>query len=84
MNLLPAPLPRVEDKSPVWAWVRVRGLVIDSVSSLHSRRAYGRALDHFREWCQASFAEGFTRETVQRHRAHLESRDLSPSSLNGF
>ncbi len=77
--LLPALLPRVEDKSPVWAWVRVRGLVLDSVSSLHSRRAYGRALDEFRYWCEASFADGFTRETVQRYRAHLESRGLSPS-----
>ena len=81
---LPALLPRMEDKSPVWAWVRVRSLVLDSVSSPHSRRAYGRALDDFREWCQASFADGFTRETVQRYRAHLESRNLSPSSLNVY
>ena len=84
MNPLPAVIPQVEDKSPVWAWVRVRGLVLDSVSSPHSRRAYGRALDEFREWCQESFADGFTRETVQRYRAHLESRDLSPSSLNVY
>ena len=84
MSLLPALLPAAEEKSPVWAWVRVRGLVLDSVSSPHSRRAYGRALDEFRNWCQASFADGFTRETVQRYRAHLESRNLSPSSLNVY
>ena len=84
MSLLPALVPAAEDKSPVWAWVRVRGLVLDSVSSPHSRRAYGRALDEFRAWCQESFAAGFTRETVQRYRAHLESRDLSPSSLNVY
>ena len=81
---LPALVPQFEDKSPVWAWVRVRSLVLDSVSSVHSRRAYGRALDEFRNWCEASFADGFTRETVQRYRAHLESRGLSPSSLNVY
>ena len=81
---LPALVLHIEDKSPVWAWVRVRSLVLDSVSSPHSRRAYGRALDEFRSWCQESFADGFTRETVQRYRAHLESRALSPSSLNVY
>ena len=64
--------------------VRVRSLVLDSVTSVHSRRAYGRALDEFRNWGEASFAGGFTRETVQRYRAHLESRGLSPSSLNVY
>jgi hypothetical protein len=37
----------VPEQSPVLGSVRVRALVIDSVSSRHSRRVYARALDDF-------------------------------------
>lgn len=80
MSSLPATLPQTG--TPVWGWVRVRALVLDSVSSPHSRRVYAKALDDFWDWCQQSAAGGFTRETVQRYRAHLEGRGLAPSSLN--
>jgi site-specific recombinase XerD len=62
--------------------VRVRALVLDSVSSPHSRRVYARALDEFGDWCRQSAAAGFTRETVQRYRAYLEGRELAPASRN--
>ncbi len=81
-QLLPVPVPAAEDRAPVWAWSRLRGLVVDSVASAHSRRAYGRALDRFRAWCERSQADGFTRETVQRYRASLEAESLSPSTVN--
>jgi len=29
------------------AWVRIKSLVLDSVTSLHSKRAYEQALDAF-------------------------------------
>jgi hypothetical protein len=79
-STLPAPVPATA--APVWGWVRVRALVLDTVSSAHSRRVYGRALDDFWDWSQRSEAGGVTRETVQRYRAHLEVRGLAPSSLN--
>ncbi len=80
MSTLPAPVPSTA--APVWGWVRVRALVLDSVSSAHSRRVYRRALDEFWDWSQESAAGGFTRETVQRYRTYLEARGLAPSSLN--
>ena len=80
MSSLPAPIP--PNETPVWGWVRVRALVLDSVSSPNSRRVYAKALDDFWDWSQCSVAGGFTRETVQRYRVHLESRGLAPSSLN--
>jgi site-specific recombinase XerD len=82
MSSLPAPVAPASGQAPVWGWGRVRDLVLDSVSSLHSRRVYARALDDFWNWCRQSAAGGFTRETVQRYRAHLEGRGLAPSSLN--
>ena len=81
MSLLLKVVPAVE-QSPVWGWVRVRALVVDSVSSRHSRRVYTRALDDFRAWSHDSGPGGFTRETVQQYRAHLESRAMAPATVN--
>jgi site-specific recombinase XerD len=81
MTTLPALLPG-SSEPPVWGWVRVRALVLDSVSSRHSRRVYAKALDAFWDWAQQSSASGFSRETVQRYRAHLESRGVAPSTVN--
>src|SRR5262245_4047368 len=80
MSTLPVPLR--PDDPPVWGWVRVRAMVLDSVSSPHSGRVYAKALDDVAAWCRDAAAGGFTRETVQRYRAHLEARGLAPSSLN--
>ncbi len=60
----------------------VRSLVLASVSSCHSRRVYGKALDDFRAWSEHSAPGGFTRETVQQYRAYLESRGIAPSTVN--
>lgn len=83
MSSLPSLAPRPEgEAAPVWGWVRVRALVLASVSSPHSRRVYAKALDDFWGWCQREAAPGFTRETVQRYRTALEARGLAPSSRN--
>jgi site-specific recombinase XerD len=82
MNALPVPITPAAETAPVWGWVRVRALVLDSVSSPHSRRVYGTALDDFWGWCQRAAAGGFTRETVQRYRAELEASGRAPSTLN--
>ena len=58
---------------------RIKALVLDSVASPHSRRAYGRALDEFLAWSER---RPFTRAMVQQYRAALEQKGLAPSSIN--
>jgi site-specific recombinase XerD len=62
--------------------VRVRALVLNSLPSPHSKRVYGQALDDFRNWSRQTGQGGFTRETVQLYRTHLEARGLAASSAN--
>lgn len=63
-------------------WERIKELVLDSVSSRHSKRAYAQALDHFARWCAESGAEDFNRATVQAWRSALEAAHLAPSTIN--
>jgi site-specific recombinase XerD len=58
---------------------RIKALVLASVTSPHSRRAYGRALDEFLAWSEG---RAFTRAIVQQYRAALEQKGLAPSSIN--
>ena len=56
-------------------------LVLDGLSSEHSRRAYRRALEEFFGWYPSNASgEGFTRAVVQRYRSHLGERGLSAAS----
>ena len=58
-------------------------LVLDSLASEHSRRAYGRALGEFFAWYPSNASgEGFTRAVLGRHRSHLSKRNLSAASIN--
>ena len=58
-------------------------LVLDSLRSPHSRRAYGRALSEFFSWYPSNASgEGFTRATLQRYRSHLQQQSLSAASIN--
>jgi hypothetical protein len=43
------PVASAAERTPFWGWDRVRTLVLDGVSSPHSKRAYARALDEFWE-----------------------------------
>lgn len=61
---------------------RVKSLVLDSVRSPHTRRAYDRVLSEFLAWCLATEADGFTKATVQSYRSELETRGLSASAVN--
>ncbi len=58
---------------------RLKALVLDGVPSPESRRAYARGLEEFLAWLPP---RPFTRASVQEYRAHLESRSLSPSTIN--
>lgn len=60
----------------------IKGLVLDAVSSPHTRRTYGLALSRFLQWYQAAGSPGFNKGVVQRYRAELEAEGLSASSVN--
>jgi site-specific recombinase XerD len=63
-------------------WARIKSLVLDSLGSAHSRRAYGHAWDDFQSWCASQDRPEFHKATVQRYRVWLEERGLSPASIN--
>ena len=68
------------------AWTHIKSLVLDSVTSPHSKRAYEQALDAFERWCAETGGPGgypgFTKATVQAYRAALEAGSLAASSIN--
>lgn len=73
MKTLPAlPPPAIE---------RLQRLVLDSVNSPESKRAYRRGIEHFLSWYKNEDS-GFTKATVQAYRAHLLTAGLSPSTVN--
>jgi site-specific recombinase XerD len=62
---------------------RIKALVLDSVPSPHSRRAYDRSLNNFLGWyVTAGSGQGFTKATVQRYARHLEEQGLAASTRN--
>ena len=63
-------------------WGELRQLFVDSVSSEHSRRAYGFALDQFFAWYAAEPRAPFSKAVVQEYRAQLEARSLSASTTS--
>jgi integrase len=61
----------------------IKRLVLDSVPSPHSRRAYDKALTDFLAWyARAGADEGFTKAAVQRYGRELEERGLAASTRN--
>ncbi len=63
-------------------WPRIRALVLDSLPSANSKRAYEQALDAFARWFAQTGTAGFTKATVQAYRAALESAGLAATSIN--
>ena len=60
-------------------------LVLDGMTSKHSRRAYGKGLTDFFAWIRSTYREetpGFTKALVQEYRAALLERGLSASTIN--
>jgi integrase len=60
----------------------LRLLVLDSVASPHSRRAYGKALDDFLAWYAAEPRGAFSKALLQAYRSRLEAQGLAPSTIN--
>ena len=68
-------------------WDEFKALVIDSVSSPHSKRAYVRALEDFAQWAIEEEAAGrgslsFSKAVVQSYGSRMEEKGLTPSSIN--
>ena len=63
-------------------WEALQKLVVDSVSSIHSRRAYAHALDHFFSWYQAADRGPFSKALVQEYRRCLDAQGLAASTVN--
>jgi integrase/recombinase XerD len=57
-------------------------LVLDSVSSHHSRRAYRKALEDFLLWCSDAGVRAFNKASVQKYKAELERLGFAPSTIS--
>jgi len=57
-------------------------LVLDGLTSEHSRRAYGRALTDFLTWWIGQGKPPMSKATVQRYKVALQDDDLAPSTIN--
>ena len=64
------------------AFERIKKLVLDTLPSPESKRAYGNALDDFFRWCEAAAVSEFTKAVVNSYRVSFEERSLSPSTIN--
>ncbi len=62
-------------------WNRLKGIVLDSVSSPITRRVYNMALDEFIVWYAMEPRPGFSKATVSAWRVSLEDRKLGSSSI---
>ena len=62
-------------------WQRLKGIVLDSVSSPITRRVYNMALDEFIVWYALEPRPGFSKATVSAWRVSLEARKLGSSSI---
>jgi len=63
-------------------WQTIINLVVDSVTSAHSKRAYQRALNEFMAWYRVQGSGGFNKGTVNAYRDHLIQSGKSRSSIN--
>jgi integrase len=62
---------------------RLKSLVLDSVTSPESKRAYGKAITDFFSWHLATApSAGFSKATVNGYKAHLLLLKLAPSTIN--
>ncbi len=60
----------------------VVALVTDAVTSVHTRRAYARALSDFLNWWDGAGRPQLTKATVQRHVAALRAEGRGASTIN--
>lgn len=63
-------------------WRRLKALVLDSVSSLITKRVYNLGLDEFFDWYSQEPRAGLTKATVSAWRVALEARAASGPCLS--
>jgi len=73
-------VPAVEGQTDDLA--RLKALVLDSVTSPNSRRAYDKALDDFLGWYRQTPRGPFRKAVVQEYRVKLEADGLAASTIN--
>jgi site-specific recombinase XerD len=56
--------------------------VLNSLNSADAKRGYRHAIDEFVDWYCSEPRLAFNRIVVLRYRSHLESRQLSPGTIN--
>lgn len=73
-----------QDKSliPQDDWYAIIDLVMQSVDSPHSKRAYSRALIGFLDWYDGNGRPGFTKATINAYREAMLQSGKSRSSIN--
>lgn len=78
----PAPILTLVARPGTFPWVRVKALVLNGLSSVHTRRAYEHALDAFHVWYRPEEHGPFSRAVVQGYRAELEGQKRAASTIN--
>ncbi len=69
--------------SPAFGMEFIKRLVLDSVPSPHSRRAYDKALTVFLAWyAREAAGQGLSKAVVQRYARELEHSGLAASTIN--
>jgi integrase/recombinase XerD len=63
-------------------WEIITRLVLDGVSSEHTRRSYSQALEEFLIWLDDQPGIPFDKATIQKYRSELTGKGLAPSSIN--
>ena len=63
-------------------WMAIVDLVVDGVTSPHSKRAYRRQIEGFLEWYDGIGRPGFTKGTINKYRAALLEAGQSAASVN--
>jgi integrase len=63
-------------------WPAIVDLVVDGVTSPHSKRAYRRQIEGFLQWYDTMSRPGFSKGTVNKYRAALLEAGQSAASVN--
>jgi integrase len=78
----PAPILTFAARPGAFPWVRLKALVLNGISSAHTRRAYEHAFDAFHAWYRPEEHGPFGRLVVQGYRAELETQKRAASTIN--
>ena len=69
--------------SSALAWSQIRALVVDGVTSTHTKRSYSAAVGEFLQWYVREQPGPLSKAVLQRYKASvLEGRGLAASSIN--